>query len=1070
MQVVISEQLIRRRCGRFAYEDGAELARDGLAKAAVEDAAMPAYRATVEGDRAIREVTIRLRRGPGGEISDVAEASCTCPLFHPEDQYCKHVAAALIHIRERELAGEALASNEAELGRRMLALFDEKPEIWLRAARRFRGRATARLQWSCKPVPYAGGRTILGLELKLGEEKAYAVRDLAEWLASLDQGVPCSISKSFTYDPEIHMLGPEDEAIVRRLLPYVRDEAPDAKRTLPLVPTFWESIAPLLAAAPRAEFALPDATYEGMPFSEETLPLSFAFEESGDGETAGYRLRGEGIEGVTLLEPYGLAALGGVLYRLPKERLKRLAAIKTVLDGSPERSVPIRPEDADAFMAKVVPGLMKLGSVRIAEAVSERMVRSPLRAKVYLDRIKDRLLVGLAFQYGEVTVAPLEAQETESRAGRILVRDGEKERRILELLDRPDYIRTEGGVMIEDDDEQYEFLTRTVPELEKLAQVFATSAVKSKLVEGDIAPRLRVEWDERTDWLDMQFEIDGLAKGEIGRLVRSILAKRPYHRLPGGAFVPLESRAFQEIGALLQRMDGAAGAFGEGTFRLPVARGLAVLETEASGGAIELGKSFRRLAEHLRNPDHRDEPIPPELEPKLREYQKYGYQWFKTLAHYRFGGILADEMGLGKTIQSIAFLVSALPEIRASGCPALVVCPTSLMYNWLRELERFAPMLRVRLADGTEEERRKTLLERAGADVVVASYPLLRRDASIYAGLDFHTVVLDEAQAFKNDATQTARAVKALRARHRFALTGTPIENRLEELWSIFDVVLPGLFPGKKAFGDLSRDRIASRIRPFVLRRRKVDVLRELPEKIETVHTVSLLPEQKKLYVAYLAALRSESVKHLAAGSFQKQRIRILAGITRLRQLCCHPALFVEGYDGGSAKFEALMELVDELRSAGRRMLVFSQFTEMLGLISRGLTEAEVPHFYLDGQTTAAERVERCDRFNRGERDVFLLSLKAGGTGLNLTGADTVILYDLWWNPAVEQQAADRAHRIGQKRVVQVVRLIAEGTLEEKMQELQQRKLDLIGDVIRSGDEAIGAWTEEEIRELLFHG
>jgi SNF2 family DNA or RNA helicase len=326
---------------------------------------------------------------------------------------------------------------------------------------------------------------------------------------------------------------------------------------------------------------------------------------------------------------------------------------------------------------------------------------------------------------------------------------------------------------------------------------------------------------------------------------------------------------------------------------------------------------------------------------------------------------------------------------------------------------------------------------------------------------------MDEAQYFKNHTTQTAQAVKAIEAGYRFALTGTPVENKLEELWSIFGAVFPELFPSKQAFNELTLEAVAKRVRPFLLRRLKSDVLQELPEKIESIQASELLPEQKQLYVGFLAKLQQETVKHLNEEGFQKNRIRILAGITRLRQLCCHPALFVEGYEGSSAKFEQLLEMIEECQSAGKRLLIFSQFTEMLGLIGRELGYRGMPYFYLDGQTPAAERVALCSRFNNGERDLFLLSLKAGGTGLNLTGADTVILYDLWWNPAVEQQAADRAHRIGQKNVVQVIRLVTQGTVEDKMYELQQKKKNLIDEVIQPGQEALSSLSEQEIREIL---
>jgi SNF2 family DNA or RNA helicase len=534
--------------------------------------------------------------------------------------------------------------------------------------------------------------------------------------------------------------------------------------------------------------------------------------------------------------------------------------------------------------------------------------------------------------------------------------------------------------------------------------------------------------------------------------------------------MPLEGAELQEIVRVMNETGVRAADVAGTAARLPLVRALALTDVERQNGVnvVLLGKSVRKLLDDMRNPDLLDFPVPDLLSPVLRDYQKYGFQWLKTLAHYRFGGILADDMGLGKTVQSIAFLVSVLPELRTEqGGRALIVCPASLLYNWLAECAKFAPELRVVVADGSTAERRRKWRSAAQADVLVTSYPLLRKDIEWYAAQSFHTLILDEAQAVKNYTTQTAQSVKALRARHRFALTGTPVENSLEELWSLYEAVFPGLFPERKAFLDLSREAVAKRVRPFLLRRLKRDVLQELPDKIESLHASELLPEQKKLYAAYLAKLKAEALKHLDKDTFERNRIQILAGLTRLRQICCHPALFVAGYAGSSAKFEQLMELLDDCRSAGRRVLVFSQFTEMLGLIRRELGARGVPHFYLDGHTPSPERVELCDRFNDGERDLFLISLKAGGTGLNLTGADTVILYDLWWNPAVEQQAMDRAHRIGQKNVVQVIRLVAKGTLEDKIVELQQRKNRLIDNVIQPGQETLSALTEQDVRELL---
>ena len=380
---------------------------------------------------------------------------------------------------------------------------------------------------------------------------------------------------------------------------------------------------------------------------------------------------------------------------------------------------------------------------------------------------------------------------------------------------------------------------------------------------------------------------------------------------------------------------------------------------------------------------------------------------------------------------------------------------------------KFAPEVVTIVVDGNKAERSKLQKDAIKVDVVITSYSLLRRDIKWYEKQSFHTVFFDEAQSFKNPITQTAKAVKKIQADYRFALTGTPVENSLEELWSIFHVVFPELFLGLKEYSNLSRKTIARRIRPFLLRRMKKDVLSELPEKIESMESVELLPDQKKLYAAYLAKLRHDTLKHLDKDTLRKNRIKILAGLTRLRQICCHPALFVDGYKGSSAKFEQLMQIVEESQVSGRRVLIFSQFTKMLDLIGRELTLQGLPFFYLDGQTPSEDRVEICNRFNVGERDLFLISLKAGGTGLNLTGADTVILYDIWWNPAVEEQAADRAHRMGQKNIVQVIKLVARGTVEEKINELQEKKKHLIEEIIDADEKTSSTLTEEDIRELL---
>ncbi|MDQ0921066.1 DEAD/DEAH box helicase [Paenibacillus sp. V4I5] len=1085
MSFQLTDGVIRLLCGRFSYEKGEAYYHERQVSFLIEDPETPLYEATVEGYNGTFLVTVE--EDTNGEVI----AHCTCPAYDPDDKYCEHIAAVLLNIHAiqqvpRVVGTAARPFGNPEGDRRLtshiLDLFGNIPQRPSRSQPFFDTRAVLELEITCKPFQYGYRKFMFGIEMKVGPKRLYIVQRLREFLDHIERREAYVFSKHFTYDPKLHSFQKEDDAVIRQLIEIYRNEQMyletsttysvranylSGDRMLLVPPFSWTTFLPALTEAKSVKLEQHDRTFDGIRVSDEPIPLHFEFDQT---EAEDFQLDVQGLEKITVMESYGIVLSEGKLMHMQAEPCKRLSELKQMLENSSKHQIQIPPAQMEPFMEKVIPGLMKLGSVHIAGAISDRIMRTPLKAKLYLDRVKDRLLAGLEFQYGDIVINPLEGNEQRRGTDRILMRDGDQERRILELMEQSPFAKTEGGYFMDSEDEEYEFLYHIVPQLEKLVTVYATSAVKTRLLTGHVPPRVKVDVDERTDWLEFKFDMEGIPESEVRNLLKSLGEKRKYHRLPDGALLPLESVEFQEIVRVMNEMGITKEDVKAAEIRLPLVRGLYLMDSERQGNTVKLGRTFRQLLENMRNPDNLDFTVPASLEAVLRDYQKYGFQWLKTLAQYSFGGILADDMGLGKTIQSIAFIVSVLPEIRKQALPAIIVAPASLVYNWLNELKKFAPEIRASIADGSREERSKILKHASQVDVLITSYPLLRRDIDLYTEQSFHTLILDEAQVFKNHTTQTAQAVKEIQAQYRFALTGTPVENRLEELWSIFDAVFPQLFPGRKAFNDLSRESVAKRVRPFLLRRLKSDVLKELPEKIESLQASELLPEQKKLYVAYLAELQQETLKHLNKDSFNKHRIKILAGLTRLRQLCCHPSLFVEDYAGSSAKFEQLMQIIEECRSAGKRVLIFSQFTAMLGMIGRDLGYQGVPYFYLDGKTPTAERVELCNKFNEGERDLFLISLKAGGTGLNLTGADTVILYDLWWNPAVEQQAADRAHRIGQKKVVQVIRLVAQGTVEDKMYELQQKKKNMIDEVIQPGQEALSALTEQEIREILMIG
>ncbi|WP_079508572.1 DEAD/DEAH box helicase [Mesobacillus jeotgali] len=993
------------------------------------------------------------------------QTECNCPKLASVKHECQHVAAVLLAILDEQKRGESgLSRNidqpKKELAEGVLAIFNEDPRRTSGHQRHFETRKILNAQFSLKPVTN-NQEMLLGLSISIGPVR---VHNISVFLQSVADRNSATLSNLFVFDPKLHCFKTETDEVIKLLTLIIQDtglviDKDKCDSILIIPPSFWQKILPLLKKVPDVKLEV-GGNLADFSLSKEMLPLNFNFEK---GTGKDYSLKINGINRLTVLNKYNLVISNAELVELSPEDSSRLFELKNMLARSKTDSIPILQEQMGFFVEKVVPGLRRIGKVQINGDIAKQFLTDPLVARLYLDRVNNRLLAGLEFQYGNIIFNPLEHREPQVNT--LLIRDMEKEVQIIEMLDDSSFAKTDGGYLLHNEELEYEFLYHVLPKLQKISQIYATTAVRNRIFREPARPQIRVKVKkERTNWLEFKFEMDGIPEKQIRDVLEALEEKRKYFRLRNGALMSLETREWEEIQRFLNAGPIQAEDLEKG-LNMPVVRGMQMVDSFEGQSVFIEEESFREFLEEMTSPDKTKFGIPEKLKPILRDYQKQGYQWLKTLANYGFGGILADDMGLGKTLQSITYIASELEDGRERNLPFLIVCPSSLVYNWLGEFLKFTPEIEAVIIDGNRSERTRLLTDMTGIDVVITSYMLLRRDIHLYEKNNFHTVFFDEAQAFKNPLTQTAKAVMNIRAEHHFALTGTPIENSAEELWSIFRVVFPELFQGLKEYSQLTSKAIARRIQPFLLRRMKEEVLGELPEKIESIDTVELLPEQKKLYAAYLAKLRHQTLKQLDKDTIRKNRIKILAGLTRLRQICCHPALFVDGYDGTSAKFEELKKIVDESRYAGRRVLIFSQFTKMLSLIGRELACKGIPYFYLDGQTPSEDRVQTCEKFNSGERDFFLISLKAGGTGLNLTGADTVILYDLWWNPAVEEQAADRAHRMGQKNKVQVIKLISRGTIEEKMNELQDKKRNMIEEIIE--EKPSSALTEEDIRDIL---
>ena len=615
-------------------------------------------------------------------------------------------------------------------------------------------------------------------------------------------------------------------------------------------------------------------------------------------------------------------------------------------------------------------------------------------------------------------------------------------------------------------------------------EVFTTPAFDRLIMERP--PRVSLGLSLRANLIQMDVRESDLSADELRAMLSAYRRRKRFHRLSDGRIAALGEGDVAVLGDMMRDLGVSADALLDGGAELPTYQAF-YLDREY-GDAVR----DRAFEDYLRCLDGSPAPAeaPASLAGTLRPYQVEGFRWLARLASLGFGGILADEMGLGKTLQMIALVKSLRDAERLAG-PVLVACPASLVFNWADEFARFAPDVSVIALEGSRAHR-EALLARASGEpcVVVASYDRVRIDGAQLARIDWGMVVLDEAQCIKNHATKTTRAVKRLHSRLRFALTGTPVENRLSELWSIFDFLMPGFLGSYERFreryelGIVGEDeeaaaRLRALIEPFVLRRRKADVLTDLPAKLESIRYVPLSREQRRLYDGAEQRLRedlnaqkrqnaSRANRRGHISDAEKSAVEVLAELTRLRQIALDPSLVFENYKGGAEKLGAIMELVDEAADAGRKVLVFSQFTSYLDVLSAELDRRGIAHFTITGATPKRERVRLVNAFNDDETPVFLVSLKAGGTGLNLTGASVVVHADPWWNAAATDQATDRAHRIGQSREVDVYKVVAKGTIEERIVALQEAKRDLADSVIAAtGGEALAGLTRERLAELL---
>ena len=632
----------------------------------------------------------------------------------------------------------------------------------------------------------------------------------------------------------------------------------------------------------------------------------------------------------------------------------------------------------------------------------------------------------------------------------------------------------------EDSDVVQAFLDDGINELKRLGEVQITANFRSLLKGIKINLDVGVGINLTNELLDIDLADQKMSWEDIQAALKAYQEKRKYFVLQNGMLAKAEQPTIEQLAQTLHDLGISFKDFIHGKLHLPAYRAFYFAKQMKAANALHFStnESFNTLINDLAKNQLKQNQIPVSLQNILRPYQKIGFNWLSTIVNYKFGGLLADEMGLGKTLQIISLLL-ARKEKMQNQLPSLIVAPASVIYNWQAEVKKFAPSLNVALLDGTKKERERLLLDAKKYDLLISSYKSLNRDLEAYQNLIFDVEVIDEAQNIKNQQSVTAKTVKVIKAHHKLALTGTPIENKLSELWSIFDYLMPGFLgsypdfrkkyelPIVKEQDKEAEDQLANMVIPFILRRLKKDVLRDLPDKDEEIVPVKMNKKQADLYNMQTQKIIAQ-LNGQGDEDFKRSRFQILAQITKLREICCDPHLLYENYHGKSNKLIATIELIKNNLANGHKILLFSQFTAMLDILHENLARLRLPLFTITGSTPKTKRQEQVQKFNQmAQPGVFLISLKAGGTGINLTGADVVIHYDPWWNLAAEKQATDRAHRIGQKHSVKIYKMVTEDSIEERIIALQQKKAELADIILQNDQIADATMSKDDLIKIL---
>lgn len=981
------------------------------------------------------------------EDNEVDSALCTCPQYELTDS-CKHIASALINY-QNEIFTE---KSEEEL----LEISKDVFKNYINENNKRRIKQEVFIEYAiCENNNY--WRRELVINLKIGINKKYVLKSkLKSFLNAYISDEEYKLGKDFTFDPRCNYFSKENEEILSIL--YNISEY-NCQQGIYIDENDMRRLFPLLKNQ--------KLLYNDNIINELKNGSPFNINLSKDNNIYKFEIDNTDDSIVPLTNDYEYSYKDNKIYHMNKD-LRHLISDMNVkkLD-----KLLFKEDDLNNFSKSILPIVKE--DIKLDESVENINIPTTPTVKIYFDLNREDITCKLKFIYGDVEIDYFDTKNI------TILRDVIYEQDVIQDLVNNNFNIEKKKIYIDEIDDIGNFLDYGLEELSKKYDVYTSQKLKDINVNRNskVATNFSLGQD---NIMHYEFKIDNTSDDELEMILKSLKNKKKYFKLKSGDLISLENDGLNELMNLTDELDMDYKDLKASGGEIPKYYALYLDSLKKNKyKIINTNNLFNDFIRDFKKYQNSDVSFDKFEKSTLRDYQFDGVKWLYTVHKCGFGGILADEMGLGKSLQTISFIKKILKDDKNS--KFLIVVPTSLIYNWKNEFDKFGKEISISLLASNKENRKQELLK-FNSTVYITTYGVLREDIDLYSDKKFKVCIIDEAQNIKNPKAGITKAVKRIISETKIALTGTPIENSVIELWSIFDFIMPGFlsslvkFQGKYKIKDyddetnLLIDKLNKQIKPFILRRKKIDVAKDLPDKIENNIYIDLSDKEMKLYAAEVKRVQKEIDEAVQTEGFSKARFEILKLITRLRQLCIDPKIVYENFNSKSSKIENLMKVVKEVVDNGHKILLFTSFKTALDIVRKEFSNNNITSYTIDGSVSSKKRMELVNNFNNDNTNVFLIMLKSGGTGLNLTSADVVIHLDLWWNPQAENQATDRTHRIGQTKTVEVIKLITKGTIEEKILELQKKKQLLSDKLIESDNpdaEIFNKLTEEDIKGLL---